>query len=100
MFSLAKAVVAGSFPPSSVRAVASGPSGFLTSISSSPDRAVKSCSDVSTLVACSSASNCCCFVDSQFFEETDKAAACIWLIEKMRYSDMLRRFLLNINLTE
>ena len=35
MFSLAKAVVAGSFPPSSVRAVASGPSGFLTSISSS-----------------------------------------------------------------
>ena len=84
MFSSAKAVVAGSFPSSSVTAAASGPCGFLTSISSSPDRAGKSCSDVSTSIVCSSVSNCCCFVDSQFFEESDKAAAYIWLIEKMR----------------
>ena len=100
MFSSAKTVVAGSFPPSLVRVVASGPSGFLTSISSSPDRAVKSCFDVSTSIACSPVSSCCCFADSQFVEETDKAAAYIWLIEKMRYSDILRRFLPNINLPE
>ena len=85
MFSSAEVegVVAGSFSPIPVRAVASGPFasvavvhvtgpfGFLTL---SLGGAVGACFVAS--IACSSGSNCCCTVSLLSFEEADEAAAC------------------------